>query len=212
MSVSILADVIAPNSLWSAGAKGKNIRRNDRVELQSGALQVNVSRAITLRQYEIGTVPLSVEQWQTLEGLFEATDAGAYGFLLQDPKDCSASDTTGRATLISGGAHTYQLVKRYTAAGSTRTKDRVIRRPRAAGFVLKVSGVVVSGASYTLDATTGIVTIPAGPTAANITWSGIFYVPVHFENDVIDWDLLVAGAADARFMSGPSVMLTEVKE
>jgi uncharacterized protein (TIGR02217 family) len=212
VSVTILDDIIAPNSLWSAGAQGKNIRRNDRVEMLSGALQVNVSRAITLRQYEIGTVPLSIEQWQTLEGLYEVTDAGAYGFLLQDPKDCTVSDATGRATLIDAGAHTYQLVKRYTAAGSSHTRDRQIKRPRAASFVLKVSGVVISGGSYTLNAATGVVTIPADPSAASITWSGLFYVPVHFENDVIDWDLVVAGAADARFLAGPSVILTEVKE
>ena len=210
MSITILSDVIAPNSLWSAGARGKQMRQNDRVQVKSGQTQINIGWTRTLREYEIGTVPLTVEQWQALEGLHEVTEGGAYGFLLQDPKDCSASDATGKATLINAGAHTYQLIKRYTSEGSTRTKDRIITRPRAAGFIVKISGSPTT--SYTLDPNTGIITIPADPSAANVTWSGIFYVPVHFASDEIDWELVIAGAADTRLMAGPSVILNEIRE
>ena len=61
-------------------------------------------------------------------------------------------------------------------------------------------------------AATGRVTIPSGPTAANLAWTGRFYVPVHFQDDAIDWELVVAGQADSRFLSGPSVVLVEVRE
>jgi uncharacterized protein (TIGR02217 family) len=210
MSITVLSNVIAPNSLWSAGARGKQMRRNTRVQVQSGQMQINVGWSRTLRQYEIDTVPLSVEQWQSLEGLHEVTEGGAYGFLLQDPKDCSASDTTGKATLISAPAHTYQLIKRYTSVGSSQLKDRVITRPRAAGFVLKISGTPTL--SYTLDPDTGVIIIPADPSALNVSWSGLFYVPVHFDTDEIDWELARAGAADGRLMAGPSLVLTEVSE
>jgi uncharacterized protein (TIGR02217 family) len=210
MSITVLADVIAPNSLWSAGVRGKQIRRNLRAQIQSGEMQINVGWSRTLRQYTIGSVPLTVEQWQTLEGLHEVTAGGAYGFLLLDPKDSSVTDATGKATLVSAPAHTYQLVQRKTAAGSTRTHDRIITRPRAAGFVLSVSGAPTG--SFTLDPATGIVMIPAGPAAASVTWSGVFYVPVHFEDDEIDWELVRAGVADSRLMAGPSVLLTEVRE
>lgn len=210
MSIIVLSDVIAPNSLWSSGVRGKQIRRNQRVQVSSGEMQINVGWSQTLRQYEIGSVPLSVDQWQSLEGLHEVTEGGAYGFLLQDPKDSAVIDATGKATLIDAGAHTYQLVQRRTAAGSVRTHDRVITRPRAAGFVLKISGTPT--ASYTLDVDTGIVTIPAGPAFATVSWSGIFYVPVHFESDDIDWELVRAGGAETRLVAGPSVLLTEVRE
>lgn len=210
MSIVVLSDVIAPNSLWSSGVRGKQIRRNQRVQVQSGEMQINVGWSRTLRQYEIGSVPLTVEQWQSLEGLHEVTEGGAYGFLLEDPKDCSVTDATGKVTLIDAGAHTYQLLQRKTAAGSTRVHDRVITRPRAASFVLKVSGTPTG--SYTLNDETGIVIIPADPAAATVTWSGIFYVPVHFESDDIDWELVRAGAADTRLMAGPSVLLTEIRE
>lgn len=210
MSIVVLADVIAPNSLWSSGVRGKQIRRNLRAQIQSGEMQINVGWSRTLRQYEIGSVPLTVEQWQSLEGLHEVTEGGTYGFLLQDPKDSSVTDATGGATLVSAPAHTYQLVQRKTAAGSTREYDRIITRPRAAGFVLSISGAPTG--SFTLDPNTGIVMIPADPAAVLITWSGVFYVPVHFESDEIDWELVRAGAADSRLMAGPSVLLTEVRE
>ena len=209
MSIIVLSDIIAPNSLWSAGVRGKQIRRNQRVQVQSGEMQINVGWSRTLRQYEIGSVPLSVEQWQTLEGLHEVTEGGAYGFLLQDPKDSSVTDASGKV-VATGGANTYQLLQRKTAAGGTRVYDRVITRPRAASFVLKISGTPTG--SYTLNDETGVVTIPAGPAAGSVTWSGIFYVPVHFETDDIDWELVRAGAADTRLMAGPSVLLTEVRE
>lgn len=210
MSITVLSTVIAPNSLWSAGARGKQMRRNSRVEVQSGESQINIGWSRTLRQYEIGTVPLTVDQWQALEGLHEVTEGGAYGFLLLDPKDCSATAAMGKATLISAPAHTYQLIKRYTSVGSALTKDRVITRPRASGFVVNISGTPTG--AYTLDVDTGIITIPADPVASTVSWSGTFYVPVHFVADDIDWDLAVAGAASARLMAGPSVVLAEVPE
>lgn len=210
-SLTVLNDVIVPDSLVSAGVRGKNIRRNTRTQARNGRMQVNVDADLTQRQYEFGSVPLTLPQWQDLEGLHEVTDGGAFGLLLPDPKDASAAITQGIATLISGT--TYQLHKRYTSAGSARTKDRKITRPRPAGFVIKVSGTPLTvGTQYTLNADTGVVTIPSAPSAANLTWSGAFYVPVHFMADELEWDLVRGGPYDGRFVAGPNVVLIEVIE
>lgn len=209
MAITVLADVIAPNSLWDAGVRGKQMRRNERVQVKSGAMFVNIGRAVTMRQYEFGTAPLTREQWQALEGLYEVTEGGAYGFLVQDPKDCSATHLTGKATLISAPAHTYQLIKRYTSVGSSQFKDRVITRPKAVGFVMHVSGVPTG---YTLDDDTGVITIASDPVASTVSWAGLYYIPVHFANDDLDWTLLAAGPEDARYMAGQSVLLNEIKE
>lgn len=212
MSIEVLSDVIAPNSLWSEGVQGKQMRFNARGQNSGGFRQINIVRAQTLRQYDFTNVPLMVSDWQRLEGLHEVTEGGAYGFLVLDPKDSRATHENGRATLISSIAGTYQLVKRYTSAGSSRTKDRNITRPIAAEFELKINGTIT--ASYSLDADTGIITIPGSPTptAASITWASRFYVPVHFENDDIDWDLLIAGPADTRYAAGQRIVLTEIRE
>jgi hypothetical protein len=45
-----------------------------------------------------------------------------------------------------------------------------------------------------------------------LTWSGEFFVPVHFANDDIDWEVIVSGTYDSRIVAGPSVVLQEVRE
>jgi uncharacterized protein (TIGR02217 family) len=211
MSLTVYADVIVPNAILAAGARGKQVRKNTRVVAANGTEQINVDWSRTLRQYEFGFVPLTVDQWATIEGLHEVTEGGAFGMLLSDPKDQTCAITAGVATLITGT--TYQLHKRYTSAGSTRTKDRKITRPIATGFDIKVSGVSLTvGSGYTLNTVTGVVTIPTAPSAATITWSGSFYVPVHFLSDEIDWELVRGGSFDTRLMAGPTVTLVEVRE
>lgn len=210
----VKTEIIAPNSLWEAGVTGRNIRRNRRAENQAGFMNINVIWSRTKREYSWGTVPQTLGVWQTLEALWEVTDAGAYGFLLQDPKDPSADHTTGMATLLSS-APSYQLFKRYTAVGSSPalTHDRTIRYVRAADFELKIGGVTkVAGVDYTLSALTGVVTIPSDPEEGEITWSGTFYVPVHFRDDEIDWELVIAGHAAGRRVKGPRIVVQEIKQ
>lgn len=211
MAITIYSDVILSASVISAaGLRGRNMRRNTRAMLPNGRGKINVEWDRTLRQYEMGFIPMDVSVWQTIEGLHEVTDGGAYGFLLGDPKDGSAGYDAG---IVSGiTSTTFQLVKRYTSFGSTRTKDRVITRPLAAPFAVKISGVVTSPANYTLDTDTGILTIPAAPAAATVTWAGRFYVPVHFADDQIDWELIAGGPEGTRLLAGPSVVLNEVRE
>ena len=208
-ALTVYADIILPNSIIAAaGLQGRNQRSNTRRQSKSGFQNINADWSRTLRQYDLGFIPMRPDQWATIEGVFEETEGGAYGFLVEDPKDCSATVSTGRAALISGT--TYQLQKLYTSAGSTRTNLRTITRPRASDFAIFTSGTPI--VTFTLDPVTGIVTIPAAPSAATLTWSGGFYVPVHFATDDMDWDLLAGGPADARLIAGRSVTLQEVRE
>ena len=191
------------------------------------------------------------------------------------------------------GVPSYKLMKRYSVAGSTRTKDRQITRPQTIPVMLRAgSGIVLSGSttftlttgtltfgsdystgvtSYTVGASTilnfgsgtmaGLLAVSGriylsgvsgtGATALNglshlitaitgnnitiststngltasggtaykfpqptetLTWTGSFYVPVHFQDDVIDWDMAAGGSLDNRLLAGPSVNLMEVRE
>lgn len=308
MSITIFNDVLLPDGLLAAGVRGKQMRRNIRTEMANGEMQINIGWNKTLRQYELGTVPLTVAQWQTLEGLHEVTEGGAYGFLMTDPKDTSCTTGQLQGYLASGfvgaagtgyGCPVLKLFKSYSVAGSSRTKTRQITRPKSTGLVVKRNGSPVTvgsspgniaidydtgtvtfvndtnqsvasitiGASTVLNFSDGLgmvaalgvgdrvyitgvsgtaatvlndrshrvsskgatsLTIEAVTTGLTVTspgiakkypqgsdaltWTGSFYVPVHFENDQIDWELVVAGAADSRYLAGPSVLLTEVRE
>jgi uncharacterized protein (TIGR02217 family) len=214
MAITILDDVILPNSVIAAGVRGKNMRLNSRVTTDSGAQAVNVIWTQTLRQYEIGIAPMNVEQWQAIEAIHEITEGGAFGFLMQDPKDNHVNEG-GIFELIdppppdsAPGVAYYQMVKRYVDPASGRSKDRKITRPKGAILVYE-NGVLTAASVSPLD---GIATVAGSPDAETITWAGSFYVPVHFVDDSIDWELVTGGPAGSRFLAGPSLLLQEVRE
>jgi uncharacterized protein (TIGR02217 family) len=306
MSITVFNDVILPTNVVAAGVRGKTMRSNARVQNQGGYETINAIWGNSLRQFELGIVPMLISQWQTLEGLFEVTSGGAYGFLMLDPKDNAVASGVGFLQPISGtllvgssgagfGVPTYKLARRYTTIGGTRTLDRLITRPQATPALLRGGSAVTLGAgagNAAIDLTTGIVTFVADSSAAvtgvtvgattqvtlasalsglaiggalylsgltgadaallnglsstitnisgavytlsvnttgktitaagtgykypqpteTLTWTGGFYVPVHFATDEIDWTLELAGPAAQRLLAGPSVLLQEVRE
>lgn len=177
-AITILNDVIMPESLIEAGVAGRNVRKNVRSANQAGFASANVIWTQTLRRFDIGFIPMTVALWRTLEGLHEVTYAGAYGFLMRDPKDSTVLSGEGLlqpynaanvGTIGLGyGIPTYRLSKRYTVAGSTRTKDRRITRPITAaitrGGVAVTSGV--SAGQIALNSDTGTVTFVADTSQA----------------------------------------------
>jgi uncharacterized protein (TIGR02217 family) len=213
MSITVFNDVIFRKCDIRSNLAGRLIRQNKRVEQISGHAQHNAMWDESLREYEFGIVPMTLVEWQTIETLHEITKGGAYGMLLEDPHDFEV--TSGVVSLVSGD--TYQLEKLYTHAGSARTSRRKITRPRLAGIIVNVSGVPIDGtgspAGYDLDVDTGIITIASTPAASAVTWTGLFYVPVNFMNDAIDWTLVRAASdEDDRLFAGPSVVLKQIRE
>jgi hypothetical protein len=305
MSIVVYSDVIVPNSVVMAGAVGKQKRQNDRTVNQGGYASVNVVRDATLREYTLGVIPMTLANWALIEGLYEVTDAGAFGMLILDPKDSVVTASQGgflgyMAGVENGvvgfgnGTPNYGFRKLYTAAGSTRAKARAITRPNGTPTMLRngspvvvgaaagnvslsagpmlptfvadasasvsaitvgVSTVVtlsaalslavggqlwltgltgtdaltlnnlahqitaISGATYTLSTNTAGKSITASgqgqkypQSTDTLTWSGTFYVPVHFENDDMDWSLVKPGGQLDRLVSGPSIPLAEIRE
>jgi uncharacterized protein (TIGR02217 family) len=79
--------------------------------------------------------------------------------------------------------------------------------------------ITANGAtSLTISTTTTGLTATSGtalryPQASDtMTWTGDFYVPVHFEQDFIDWEISRSGSAETRLTSGPNVTIVEVRE
>lgn len=205
MSITVLDDVILPNNVIAAGVRGKNMRRNDRVAMDSGLQSINIGWTSTLREYEVGIVPMQVNYWQTIEALFEITEGGAYGMLMEDPKD---NRVTSGGVFELGEDGFYQLIKRYTHPTSGRTKDRRITRPKGTILVYE-NGVLTAASVSPLD---GKATIAGSPAVETLTWTGSFYVPVHFMNDYLEWSIVAPGPADTRFAEGPAAILQEIRE
>lgn len=307
MPITVLSDVVLPEIVMQAGVRGRQMRSNTRAVTMSGSQQINVNWDTTLREFELGYVPMLPAAWQAIEGLFEVTDAGAYGMLMLDPKDSAVATgllqpwSAGFAvgTIGAGyGMPVHQLFKRISAVGTSRVKDRKITRPLAPVVVRGGVDAIVGAApgNVSIDANTGAVTFVAdaqqalasvttgastvltfanasvmvaamsvgqrlylsglsGTAAAALnglshavtakdagaftltvstnttalaatggtafkypqasealTWRGRHYVPVHFSNDMLDWEILRSGAAETRLIAGPMVSLREVRE
>lgn len=45
-----------------------------------------------------------------------------------------------------------------------------------------------------------------------LTWAGTFYVPVHFLEDSIEWEMLKPGPLTERIISGVQITLQEIRE
>lgn len=309
-NITIYNDVILPESVIRAGVQGKNMRRNRRSATEGGHQTIDIGWSRTLRQFTLGVHGMEQESWDALQGLHEVTEGGAYGFLMLDPKDQFVTVADGllhpQATAadvgtigLGYGVPTLQAKKLYTSVGSTRTKQRTIKRPKSNVVLRRAGGVMTAGAGagqYALNADTGIVTVVADSSSAvtvvtvgattqitltaalsglaiggrlwldgltgtdaallnnlshaitnitggalnvyhlstdtagktisvgsgqgrkypqaseSMTWAGSFYVPVHFQSDDLDWDIVRSGSPGERLVIGPSVVLDEVRE
>ena len=297
--ITILSDVILPESVMAAGVAGRNMRNNTRAMSGSGDATIIVNWQRTLRQYELGIVPMDIAAWQQIEALHELTAGGALGFLMADPKNSTIGagagvlqplNAAGASVGTAGlgyGVPTYQLMQRTAVAGSSAVADRRITRPSTAAILrgggavsptvtlgvatfaadaseaitsiatgastvlnfasgagvvaqlavgqrVYVSGTsgtaaaVLNGSSHAITAkgassltiSTSTATLSAtGGTAAKyvqptetLTWTGGFYIPVHFLDDEIEWQILRSGPVADRIVSGPRIVLQEVRE
>lgn len=211
MPITVLSDLILPNTVISSGIRGKIIRKNDRVQTDNGFESINIVWSQGIRQYEFGTVPMTIDQWQVIESFHEITAGGAYGFLMFDPKDqVGTIANTGVKQVVTATETYLQIQRRYVDKASGRYRDRPITRPIAADFVLYQGGSPIGSGDAVVDSLTGRLKVSGDP--ATMSWSGRFYTPVHFLDDAIDWDLVSPGGYDQRFLAGPSVVLQEVKE
>lgn len=151
-----------------------------------------------------------------------------------DPLDVNVSSTTGLVTFepiasqspssITVGASTILTFPDTTFTSLFSAGNRVFMSgvTGTAGAVLNQTSFSVSSITanqFSINANTTGLTVTATGTAKRfpqpnqtLTWSGDFYVPVHFANDEIDWEVLVGGPYDNRVVAGPSVVLQEVRE
>lgn len=129
----------------------------------------------------------SQADFEALRAFFWAMRGRLHGWRFKDWSDYLVTVADGRATAIT--STTFQLVKRYSSGAIN--VDRLIQKPVAGTVEVLVSG---SPATFSVDTTTGIVTIAAAPAAADITWSGEFDVPMRFDTDQLQGRIVARNA------------------
>jgi uncharacterized protein (TIGR02217 family) len=174
------------------GSTGGVERRTEIVTLGSGFERRSTPWAQGRRRYLIGANLRSLDDMAALTGFFEARSGRLYGFRFRDFVDCKSCMPAAMPgpldqTLGEGdGTRTcFQLVKRYGAGADAL--DRPISKPLAGTVRVAVDAVELAPGLFTVDATTGRVTLETAPGAgATVTAGFEFDTPVRFDADRIE--------------------------
>lgn len=193
-------------------SEGGPTRKTDIVALVSGHEERNSPWAGSRRSFNAGYGVKSIADIEDVIAFFEARHGRLYGFRFRDPfdfKSCRIAESPAPDDQLIGtgdGSETeFYLLKRYTSGAASYA--RPIKKPVAGSVRVAVDGVEqTEGAGFTLDETSGAVTLAAAPGAGLIVTAGfLFDTPVRFDSDELRINLAAFQAGDI-----PSIPLIEV--
>lgn len=176
----------------SKGSSGGPRRVTDVVTLRSGFEQRNTIWSDSRRSYNAGLGLQNLRDLYVVLEFFEARRARLHGFRWKDWADYKSTDPISAVantdiTLGVGDTSTtgFQLIKTYSDSGGSYT--RTIKKPIAGTVVVALDGVAqTEGVDYTIDITTGVVTMSSAPGGGVTVSAGFeFDVPVRFDQDQI---------------------------
>ncbi|ADL00581.1 DUF2460 domain-containing protein [Brevundimonas subvibrioides] len=180
------------------GSTGGVERRTAIVTLASGFERRNSPWAMGRRRYLIGANLRSLADMAELTAFFEARRGRLFGFRFRDFADfasCAPGGTpaaTDQPLGTGDGVRTvFPLMKAYGDPGSGpgQAVERPIAKPVEGSVRLAVDGVEVSG-GFSVDATTGLVTLDVAPGGgATVTAGFLFDTPVRFDADRLEMTL-----------------------
>lgn len=167
------------------------------IQLDSGAEERVARIAAPRHRYNAAYGVKTKDQIATLIEFYIARQGPAFGFRFKDFLDY-ASTTDHRTTSANGDADPafddieigvgdgavvdFQLIKKYTNGGVTRTRN--IQKP-VSGTVLIGLGGVSQSSGFTVNTTTGIVTFSTPPSSGTSVTAGFeFDVPVRFGEEL----------------------------
>jgi uncharacterized protein (TIGR02217 family) len=186
-------EVLFPTDI-SKGSRGGPMRRTDVVALRSGFEERNSIWANSRRRYDAAYGIKTYTQLQTVLAFFEERRGRLYGFRWRDWLDYRSALANAPISptdqLLGNGDGTttvFQLKKTYGSVFAPWA--RVIKKP-VLGTVAVALGGVPQAAGWSVDATTGLITFAAAPTAGITVTAGFeFDVPARFDTDQIEVDL-----------------------
>ncbi|MDA3887803.1 MAG: DUF2460 domain-containing protein [Allgaiera sp.] len=195
----------------SRGARGGPERRTQIVELASGDEERNASWANSRRRYDVAYGVRRADDLAAVVAFFEARNGRLYGFRYKDWADYKSGlpsqPVTPTDQLIgtgNGAAANFVLLKHYTSGAQAWT--RTIAKP-VAGSVRLALGGVEQMSGWSLDTTTGLVSLDTAPGAGVAITAGFeFDVPVRFDTDTLDVTLDIE-----RLGSITSIPLLEIR-
>lgn len=166
----------------SYGARGGPEFSTVVVATVSGREQRNSRWQYPRQRWDVSQGVKTAADFVALRAFFLTMQGRLHGWRFKDWADFEATHSgDGRGVVTGITSTTFQMFKRYTSGA--QTVDRKVTKPVTSTVEVKVSGVVVTA---TVNTVTGVLTIASAPSAANVTWSGQFDVPMRFDTDRLD--------------------------
>jgi uncharacterized protein (TIGR02217 family) len=161
----------------SIGAHGGPEFATDIVTVNSGFESRNQRWSVPRLKYDVSHAVRTIAEMKQLVAFFRMVKGRAHGFRFKDFADYTVLTTEGRLgknitnsvpSSTMTGEKVYKLFKTYDF--STNFTDREIKKPIASTFKLYVNSVQTT--AYSLDSTTGIVTLnPSLATDTTLTYT-----------------------------------------
>lgn len=202
----------------SQGAVGGPRFSTSIIGLSSGDEHRNINWSKRRGEWDVAYGLRTQEQIEALLDFFHARFGKAYGFRFKDWSDYRVprwrnfpGDMFAMPVWLTtnGTTNSFQLTKTYTDSGGTFT--RLIQKPVAGQvFLLNNGAQMVSPGDFTVDTTTGIVTISAAiaaTTGHQIAGACEFDVPVRFDTD----DMKLNVTTTENYSWGP-IPITEIRD
>ena len=205
-------EVLFPAAL-SFGSSGGPERRTEVITLASGFEERNTTWAHSRRSYDAGIGLRSTDDIHELIAFYEARLGKLYGFRWMDWSDHRSGEPSQTITAMDqplgtgdGVTTAFNLSKTYTSGPASYI--RPVSKPVEESVLIAADGVeLTSGSDFTLDATTGVVSLNAIPAiGVSLTAGFEFHVPVRFDTDRIEVNLATFEAGEI-----PSIPIVEVR-
>jgi uncharacterized protein (TIGR02217 family) len=198
-------DVRLPEDI-ERGAKGGPRFKTTVIGLNAGGEQRNADWSQQKCEFDVSYGVRNKDDWQEVLDHFYMVQGRAIGFRFKDWSDFEA--TTNLFGTGDGSEDTFPLYKSYGT--SPNLFFRRITRPISAISIYVNDVLKTVTTHYTVNYSTGVVTFTAGNEPANgatIKWTGEFDIPVRFNTDALDIELIWEDAG-----SVPQLTLVEIPE
>jgi uncharacterized protein (TIGR02217 family) len=178
-----------------------------RVYTAGGKLKQNFSALMPIHRYEVSHGVRSQADYQTVLDLFYIVMFTPYeGFRFKDWGDYQLTQANSRLTLVSGSDYQINRVHTFGAVEFLRP----IYKPVDGTIVVKRNrSSVISTATATVTATTGVAAISDHVSGDTYTCEGEFDVPVTFSSD--EWTASWAVHINNLHMISGTIPLEEIR-
>lgn len=195
-SESLLPVDVAPNA--SMGAQFKT----SIIQLRGGGEFRQTNWSQPLRSFSVRYGARIPDDLQSLVSFILEVQGNLVAFRARDWSDYTATDED--VAVADGVSDFYRLQKAYNS------HNRRILKILSVGFTVSINDVPLTSDEFCLDVNNGVIIFRDVPTSGDvIKWSGEFYVPVRFTDDIMEVMMFFKDAGRTENIGLKEVRLTE---